>query len=102
METNSYFDGSVIEMIIYSMIAGLITIVTFGLGAAFGIVIVIKWQTEHTVINGKRLMFVGTGIDLFVKSLIWGILTIITFGIYGFWAKVNFMKWKAENTKFAE
>lgn len=67
------------------------------------IVFYIKWQTKHTVINGKKLAFNGTGAQLFGSYIKWWLLSIVTLGIYGFFfTPVRKMQWIVKHTVFAE
>lgn len=96
----SYFDGNVLHYIGCQIIVGLISICTLGLGSPWAICYFYRWETKHTIIDGRRLRFDGTGAGLFGKWIIWVILTIITFGIYGFWLYTSLMKWKTKHTHF--
>ncbi len=59
-----------------------------------------RWETKHTVINGKRLHFDGTASQLFGNWILWVLLTIITIGIYSFWLRIELKKWKTKHTFF--
>lgn len=95
---NSQFDGSVLGLIAYQILAGVLTIFTFGLAAPWGIVMLKKYEIEHTIIDGNRLRFDGTGGSLFTKMIIWILLTIVTLGIYGFWLNYNLIRWTTKHT----
>ena len=60
-----------------------------------------RWETEHTVINGRRLKFEGTGGSLFGQWIKWMLLSIITCGIYSFWVQIKLKKWQVKHTHFA-
>lgn len=64
MGRESYFDGGLLSYIGYSIIASLITILTLGICAPWGICIMINWKVKHTVIDGHRLYFDGTATQL--------------------------------------
>lgn len=98
--TDSYFDGKVLELIGYRILAFLITTFTLGLASAWADKILIAYSIEHTVYNGKRLKFEGTGASLFVQKFKWIFLTIITLGIYGFWVPLKKEKWIVSNIHF--
>jgi hypothetical protein len=53
----SNFDGGLLGLIGWNIIAFLITFLSFGLLYPFAIVLVLRWRVEHTVINGQRLFF---------------------------------------------
>lgn len=103
MQNNrSKFDGNVLELIAYQILAGIITAFTFGIAAPWGIVILKKYEIDHTIVDGNRLRFDGKGGDLFIKWIIWLLFTFITLGIYGFWLYYNMMRWVAEHTHIDE
>lgn len=97
----SYFDGGLLQYIGYGLLCFLISACTFGLALPWGICLFYGWETKHTVINGKRLVFDGTGAQLFGNYIKWFLLTIITLGIYGFWTAISIRKWKVKHTHFA-
>ena len=95
VRTDSYFDGGLLELIGWKFLAGLITIITLGIGRPWAKCMIYSWQFKHTVYNGKRLKFEGTGGDLFVQYFKWILLSIVTLGIYLFFIPVcnaNFAK----------
>lgn len=102
VRTDSYFDGSLIELIGYRILAILITLFTFTLASAWAEKILISYKIEHTVYNGKRLKFEGTGASLFVQRFKWGLLTLITFGIYALWIPIKKEKWVVSNIHFED
>ena len=102
VRTDSYFDGSLIELIGWRLLAFLITIVTLGIAAPWGSCMLYSYQMKHTVYNGKRLKFEGTGGDLFVNKFKWVLLTIITFGIYAIFIPVKKTKWVISNIHFED
>lgn len=98
---HSYFDGSLLEYIIYKILGSIVTIMTLGICAPWAIVIIEKWRCNHTVIDGRRLVFVGTATGLFAQWIKWLILTILTLGIYSFWIYIKTQQWIVKNTHFA-
>jgi len=94
----SKFTGGLLGLIGISFLQWLITAITLGLGAPWGICIKEKWIAEHTVIDGKRLYFDGNGAQLFGNYIKWFLLTIVTLGIYGFWLSINMKKWIVKHT----
>ena len=97
----SQFDGGVLGFIGIHLLAGIISMVTLGIGSPWAICKVQDWYISHTVINGKRLKFTGTAMGLFGVWIKVFLLTIITFGIYGFWAALTVKRWIVEHTEFA-
>ena len=102
VRTDSYFDGSLIELIGWKLLAFLITIVSFGIAGAWGKCMIYSYKIKHTVYNGKRLKFEGTGGDLFVNRFKWALLTIITFGIYALFIPIKKTKWVISNIHFED
>lgn len=100
--TDSYFDGKLLELIGWNILSCLITIVTFGIAAPWGKCMLLKFEIEHTVINGKRLKFIGNGGNLFVEQFKWIFFTIITLGIYAFWIPIKRTKWVVSNIHFED
>lgn len=98
--TDSYFDGSLIELIGWNLLSFLITIITFGIGAPWGACMIYSYQINHTIYNGKRLKFEGTGGELFVNIFKWILLSIITLGIYTLFIPIRKTKWVISNIHF--
>lgn len=98
--TDSFYDGKLLEIIGYRILSFLITLVSFGIASAWGEKLLIAYDVEHTVYNGKRLKFNGTGASLFVQKFKWIFFSIITLGIYALWIPVKKQKWIASNTYF--
>ncbi|MBP1045425.1 DUF898 family protein [Enterococcus sp. BWM-S5] len=96
----SYFDGGLGSYIITAIIASLITGLTFGICAPWGICMMYRWKIEHTVIDGRRCQFTGTAVGLFGSWIKWLLLTIITLGIYSFWLNIKLEQWKVSHTTF--
>lgn len=97
----SYFDGGLGGLIVHTLIAFLITVITLGICYPWGVVLLLKWKTKHTVIDGKRLVFNGTAMGLFGTWIKWLLLIIITLGIYSFWVGIDLKKWMTKHTHFA-
>jgi len=102
VRTDSYFDGSVIELIGWKLLSFLITVITLGIGGPWGQCMLYSYQFKHTVYNGKRLKFEGTGGDLFVNNFKWVIFSILTFGIYTFVIPVRKARWVISNIHFED
>ncbi len=93
VRTDSYFDGGLLELIGWRLLAALITIVTLGIANPWAKCMLYNYQFKHTVYNGKRLKFEGTGGDLFVNYFKWVFLSIVTLGIYIFFIPVRKTSW---------
>lgn len=100
--TGSYFDGGMLELVVVYLGMAVISIFTLGLGFPWAMCLYLRYQVNHTVIEGNRLHFIGTGGSLFWQWLKWWFLTLITFGIYGFWVTIKLEQWKTEHTVYAE
>lgn len=94
----SEFTGGLLGLIGINLLAMLITTITLGICLPYAIVIIQKWYTEHTIIDGHKLTFDGTGIELFGQWIKWFLLTIITLGIYGFWVNIKMKAWIVSHT----
>jgi len=97
----SRFDGGLLQYIGWSILGFLVTVVTLGICFPWAICMMYGWQTNHTIIEGRRLKFNGKAIGLFGTWIKCLLLTIVTIGIYGFWVPITLEKWKVKNTSFA-
>lgn len=97
----SKFTGGILGLIGISFLQSLITVITFGFCAPWGVCLKQEWIARHTFIDGKQLRFDGTGGQLFGNYIKWFLLTIITFGIYGFWLNIKMKQWITKHTHFA-
>lgn len=71
----SYFDAPALELIGWRMLAVLITLASLGFAFPWAVKIVVRWETEHTVINGRRMRFTGGGVQLLWRYLLWLVIT---------------------------
>ena len=101
MENQSYFDGSLLQLIGWQILGSIITAFTFGICYPWAVCMIYGWEAKHTIINGRRLTFDGTAMQLFGNWIKWLLLTVITFGIYGFWVAIRVKQWKTKHTMFA-
>ena len=99
---SSSFSGKTIQFIAWRLLGILLSVVTLGIAAPWAHCMILRWETKHTYVNGKRLYFDGKGGQLFGKSLLWGLLTVVTFGIYLIFLPVRFHKWRVSHTRFAK
>jgi len=97
----SRFDGGLLGLVGWSILGYLVTICTFGICFPWALVMVYGWKVNHTIIEGRRLVFRGSAIGLFGNWIKWLFLCIITLGIYSFWLGIALEKWKVKNTFFA-
>ncbi len=97
---DSYFDGKLIEYIGWRLAGWLVTVCTLGICFPWSVVMIYRWKTEHTVIEGRRLRFEGSAVSLFGHWIKWFLLSIITLGIYGFWVGIKLEQWKTKNIRY--
>ena len=102
MEKESYFDGGLLQQIGWSILGAIITACTLGICYPWAKCMLINWEAEHTVIEGKRLRFDGHAVQLFGNWIKLRLLTIITLGIYGLWVQIKMKKWVTKHTFFVE
>lgn len=96
----SKFTGGVLGNIGISLLQGLLTLITLGIGTPWAICMRQRWICKHTYIDGRQLVFVGRGLHLLGHFLLWGLLTVITIGIFGFWVPIKMQHWITKNTHF--
>ncbi len=94
----SRFTGGVGGYIGIRLLAGLLTVCTFGIGSAWAKRMTLNWDTKHTYISGTQLGFTGRGGQLFGKYLLWGLLTVVTFSIFALFIPIKFLKWQYKHT----
>jgi uncharacterized membrane protein YjgN (DUF898 family) len=97
----SSFDGGLGSYVGVQLLAALITFITLGICYPWAVCRVLRWETEHSVIEGRRLKFTGTATGLFGHWIKWLLLSVITLGIYSFWVGIKMRQWKLEHTIFA-
>lgn len=102
MENKSYFDGGLLQLVVWRILGFLLTVCTLGICYPFALCMMYGWETKHTVVNGHRLVFDGNGLQLWGKWIIWLLLSVITLGIYSFWVGISMRKWKVSHTHFAD
>ena len=97
----SRFDRGLLVLVGWNILGYLVTICTLGICFPWALVMVYGWKVNHTIIEGRRLVFRGSAIGLFGNWIKWLFLCIITLGIYSFWLGIALEKWKVKNTFFA-
>ena len=98
----SYFDGTLLGYIGWSIVAFLLTFFTLGIGAPWAACLLYSYQFKHTVYSGKRLKFEGKGGDYFLNILKWVLLSIITLGIYSIVVPVREARWIVSKLHFED
>lgn len=94
------FDGGAATYLGTSIAALLVTVLTMGICAPWGMVMRYRWRTKHTYINGHRLRFTGSAAALFGSWIGWWLLCIVTLGIYSFWVVPRLTRWIVEHQEF--
>lgn len=98
--TSFKFDGGAGDYIGTAILAFLLTLFTLGLGVPWATVMLQRWRARHTIVNGRRLVFLGSGASLFGYYIKWWFFTVITLGLYSFWVIPRMIQWVTENTDF--
>lgn len=101
MTGTSDFDGGLLQLIGWSIVCTLLCVFTLFIGVPWAVCILKRWETNHTIVDGHRLVFDGHGGQLFGKYIVWWLLSVITLGIYGLWLPIKMRKWTAYHTHFA-
>jgi len=108
VKERSYFDGTLLQLVGWSLLSALVLVVTLGIAFPWVCCWVLRWRTSHTVVEGKRLKFTGTGLSLFGHYILRGwllglILGPLTLGIYFIWYYgISVQRWIAKNTSFGD
>ena len=100
-EYESYFDGSLSQLIGIQLGAAFMILFTAGICLPWAVCMRYRWETKHMIIDGHRLRFDGSAIGLFGNWIKWWLLTIVTVGIYSFFISIKLRQWKTKNTHFA-
>ena len=97
----SDFTGGMFAYTGIKLLTVLATIFSLGIAYPFMTCRRLRWEAEHTVIDGQTLTFDGTGGQLFGMYIIWWVLSIVTFGIYALiWLPHNVQSWVVKHTHF--
>jgi len=94
------FDGGAATYWGTALLGGFITVFTLGICYPFALVLLQRWRSKHTYIDGRQLEFVGRATGLFGRWILWLLLIIVTVGIYSFWVIPRITKWKVEHQRF--
>ena len=76
----------------------LISVFTLGIALPWALCIWQKWVADHTIIDGKQMVFDGTGAQLFGNYIKWWLLCMVTLGIYSLWLPIKFRQWTTMHT----
>ena len=98
----SKFNGGLLGLIGVNLVQIILTVFTLGICFPWAVSFKQRWIADHTIIDGKRLVFKGHGAQLFGNYIKWFLLTIITLGIYGFWLSIKMRQWVVKHTHFQD
>ncbi|MFU0824554.1 hypothetical protein [Clostridium sp.] len=84
MSSKSYFDGTLLQYVGWSLIGIIVTVCTLGICYPWALCKLYGWKINHTVVEGRRLRFDGKAVQLFGNWIKWWLLCLITLGIYSF------------------
>ena len=99
---NSYFDGGLFSSASKNILWFIITILSLGIFYPLAICMVYGRKINHTVVEGRWLIFNGSPIGLFGNWIKWLLLCIITFRIYSFLLFIALEKWEAKKYNFCK
>lgn len=94
------FDGGAASYWGTALLGLVITVVTLGICYPFALVLLQRWRSKHTYIDGRQLEFIGSAWGLFGRWIVWLLLIVVTLGIYSFWVIPRVTKWKVEHQRF--
>ena len=98
----SDFTGGMFAYFGIQLLTVLATAFSLGIAYPFMTCWRLRWEAEHTVIDGQTLTFDGTGKQLFGKYIIWWLLSVVTFGVYALiWLPLHLNRWIVKHTHFA-
>lgn len=98
-ECGATFDGWLIQDVIIKICGALLTICTLGLALPAAVRLSAKWRAEHTVLDGRRLIFDGKASQLFGHYILWWLLSIVTLTVYVWFIPNRLRNWKAKHTR---
>lgn len=98
----SAFDGKALPFWGISVASSIISVSTLGIGSFWTVCWREGYLVNHSVIDGKRLVFTGKGSHLFAKGILWYFLSVITLGIYSFFLAYKQKKWLVYHTEISD
>lgn len=96
----SSFDGNSFQYFGYSLLGGLLVLLTCGIASPWVMCMLQGWDTKHQIINNRRLTFSGSGLGFLGEWIIIALLTLITCGLYSSWGIVRMNKYIIRHTDF--
>jgi len=96
--SESYFDGGVLSLLGLEIVNFFIILLTAGICYPWSICRKYRWEQQHTVLDGRRLVFDGTAMGLFGTWIRIWFLCLVTLGIYILWARISVKRWITRHT----
>ena len=97
----SKFTGGMFANFGIQLLTVLASACSFGIAYPFMLCWKMRWEAEHTVIDGQKLTFDGKGSQLFGKYMLWMLFSYLTFGAYATLVlPLNVSCWATEHTHF--
>ena len=95
------FIGTGGQLLVLSIVQGLLTLLTLGLYGPWAICKFFEWKAQNTLVGERPSQFNGTGGELFLFYLVHMlVLPILTLGIYCFYSLYRLYAWKEEHTRY--
>ena len=98
----SKFTGGLASFLGLQIVNFFILVFTLGLGVPWVVCRSMKWDSEHQVIDGRRIYFDGNAAQLFGNWIKWILLTIVTFGIYSVVVPIRKQAWIVKHQSFVK
>ena len=98
----SKFTGGLASFLGLQIVNFFILIFTLGLGVPWVVCRSMKWDSEHQIIDGRRIYFDGNAAQLFGNWIKWILLTIVTFGIYSILIPIRKQAWIVKHQSFVK
>lgn len=95
---HSEFTGVAFGYFGYSLLTAIIGTLTLGIAIPWCICMVMNWEAENSIIDGKRCWFDGSGGELFGKYILWWLLSIVTLGIFALAIPGKMKQYQVEHT----
>ncbi len=92
------FSEQTVLFLLIVALSGIPIIVLACIGSAWSIIIMLRWETKHTVISGHPVYFNAKVFSFAWTVFKWELFGILTLGIYWLWQPIRFRKWKWAHT----
>ena len=98
----SKFTGGLASFLGLQIVNFFILIFTLGLGVPWVVCRSMKWDSEHQIIDGRRIYFDGNAAQLFGNWIKWVLLTVVTLGIYSILIPIKKQAWIVKHQSFVK